>query len=396
MLAIAQFDSATGYTGQALASGVNYVVTNTSTSSTEYATENGTILGGVNTAGNTATGTATAAGDSGSRLIAFSSNAAVGTGSPVVVGFTITGSSSKSILLRAVGPGLGTFGVTGTLADPSLTLSTSAGVVVATNSGWNNSTTVSTADAHVGAFPLVANSADAAIVETLSPGTYSMKVTSVSGGSGAVLAEVYDNDADPIEVTQQLSGSSTQAAVNSTNSLIQGFVIAGTTSQNVLVVGSGPALSKLGVSNPLAAPVLTVYDSQGDTIAQNVGWGTPETLNDSYPAASAASIATAASGVGAVTLTSGSADSAVLLTLQPGIYTAEVTGSNNSSGTALVEVYQQAGSTTTTTTTTSTSSSSSTTTSGGGGGGAPSLWFYGALGLLVLVRQVLNWRKRPV
>jgi uncharacterized delta-60 repeat protein len=395
VLAIAQFDSATGYTGQALASGVNYVVTNTSTSSTEYATENGTILSGVNTAGNTATGTATAAGDSGSRLIAFSSNAAVGTGSPVVVGFTITGSSSKSILLRAVGPGLGTFGVTGTLADPSLTLSTSAGVVVATNSGWNNSTTVSTADAHVGAFPLVANSADAAIVETLSPGTYSMKVTSVSGGSGAVLAEVYDNDADPIEVTQQLSGSSTQAAVNSTNSLIQGFVIAGTTSQNVLVVGSGPALSKLGVSNPLAAPVLTVYDSQGDTIAQNVGWGTPETLNDSYPAASAASIATAASGVGAVTLTSGSADSAVLLTLQPGIYTAEVTGSNNSSGTALVEVYQQAGSTTTTTTTTSTSSSSSTTTSGGGGG-APSLWFYGSLGLLILVRQALNLRKKPV
>jgi hypothetical protein len=110
--------------------------------------------------------------------------------------------------------------------------------------------------------------------------------------------------------------------------LVGGFVIAGAGTKGLLIRASGPALAAFGISAPLATPILTVYDATGKIIAQNAGW------SDS---ADAGAIRSTAVQVGAFAFASGSADSAVVIRLPPGSYTANVTG--QSSGISLLELY---------------------------------------------------------
>jgi hypothetical protein len=123
---------------------------------------------------------------------------------------------------------------------------------------------------------------------------------------------------------------STRGYVSSTQTFIGGFVVQGTGTRNVLIRGDGPVLASFGVSSPLADPVLQVYNSSGTVIATNTGWGTNTTPT---------SISSAATAVGAFPLPSGSADSAVLLTLPPGAYTVQITSAKGNSGIALFEAY---------------------------------------------------------
>jgi hypothetical protein len=110
--------------------------------------------------------------------------------------------------------------------------------------------------------------------------------------------------------------------------MIAGFEISGSSAQTVLIRASGPALAALGVSGTAPNPNLLLYDSSGNLVASNVNWGgDPE-------------IAAVASSVGAFTWTDpNSTDSALLLTLSPGTYTAEVSPGYGYSGIALIEVY---------------------------------------------------------
>jgi len=123
---------------------------------------------------------------------------------------------------------------------------------------------------------------------------------------------------------------STRGYVSSTETLIGGFVIEGTAPRTVLIRADGPVLDTFSVPNPLPDPVLTVYNSSGTVIATNVGWTTNT---------SSASISTAALDVGAFALPNLSPDSALLLTLQPGAYTAQITSAGGNSGIALFEAY---------------------------------------------------------
>jgi hypothetical protein len=98
----------------------------------------------------------------------------------------------------------------------------------------------------------------------------------------------------------------------------------------VLIRAVGPTLASYSVSGVLAQPTLTVFDSSGNPVATNTGWSTNS---------NAAAIATETAAVGAFALPAGSADCALLLTLQPGAYTAQVSGVGGTSGIALVEAY---------------------------------------------------------
>jgi hypothetical protein len=72
-----------------------------------------------------------------SRLVSLSARANVGPGASVLIGgFAIAGSAAETVLLRGIGPALANYGVPGVLARPVLTLFNSAGVPLATNSGW--------------------------------------------------------------------------------------------------------------------------------------------------------------------------------------------------------------------------------------------------------------------
>lgn len=128
--------------------------------------------------------------DLSTRLINLSARTQVETNGTVTVGFVLAGTTSRSVLLRAVGPGLADFGVTGVLADPELTLLRGQ-VVQGSNDDWaGNNAIVETAQT-VGAFPLDANSADAALLVSLPPGAYTAQVGAPAGQDGVVLVEVY-------------------------------------------------------------------------------------------------------------------------------------------------------------------------------------------------------------
>jgi hypothetical protein len=123
---------------------------------------------------------------------------------------------------------------------------------------------------------------------------------------------------------------STRGYVSSAQTFIGGFVIEGSGPRTVLIRGDGPTLSTFGVTNSLPDPVLTVFNSSGTVVATNTGWTTNTT-----PSA----ISTAALEVGAFALPNPSLDSALLLTLQPGAYTVQITSAKGNSGIALFEAY---------------------------------------------------------
>ena len=273
-------------------------------------------------------------------LVDVSCRSKVGTGDGVLImGFVVGGQGTtgpEAVLLRASGPSLGQFGLSGTLPDPGLTLFNS-GAVVSTNNGWAGNAQVASTAAAVGAFAWnSASSLDSALYETLPAGPFTAVIAGSSGDTGIALGEVYD--ATPagrrLLTTPRLINLSGRAQVGSgADILIAGFVIGGTASETVLIRASGPALSSLGVSGTLADPLLKLYQSNGDgtstLLAANAGWS-----GDAEVAASAASVGAFSWG------TSATADSALLVTLPPGAYTAEISGAIGDTGISLVEIYE--------------------------------------------------------
>ena len=257
---------------------------------------------------------------------------------PLIAGFVIAGTQPKRVLLRAIGPALTGFGVTGALVNPRLQVFDSANRVILENDDWSGADTAA-AFSQVGAFPLTAGSRDAALVTTLQPGAYTMQVTA-GNETGAALAEVYDASPNPGGETQRLVNISTRGSLDGGDGvLIGGFAISGVTPKRVLIRGIGPALVAFGVGGALADPRLAVY-SGTNVIAQNDDWSQPTALNPLQPVATAAEVAAAAQAVGAFALAAGSRDSAVLVTLAPGSYTAQVSSAGTATGVAIVEVYE--------------------------------------------------------
>ena len=112
----------------------------------------------------------------------------------LIGGFVIQGSAYKRLLIRGIGPTLKAFGVTGALDDPILTLY-SGETVVATNDKWSAGTEISalvTATANVGAFALATGTEDAALLITLPPAAYTVKIEGKNAAAGVALLEIYE------------------------------------------------------------------------------------------------------------------------------------------------------------------------------------------------------------
>ena len=259
------------------------------------------------------------------RLVNIATRVAVGgTAGTPIPGFVLSGTGSKSMLVRAVGPTLAAFGVGGVLADPRLSL-VSGPTTVASNDNWlpNDGATMTGA----GAFALTAGSRNAALVSSLAPGAYTAPVSATDNGTGVVLLEVYDASTTS---TSTLVNASTRAFVGTgDNVLIPGFVIGGSGSMRLLVRAVGPSLTGFGVTGVLDDPTITVFRN-GAAVATNDNWSS---------ATNAAEVSTVSAAVGAFALPAGSRDAALLLTLIPGAYTAVVSGVGGTTGTALVELY---------------------------------------------------------
>lgn len=110
--------------------------------------------------------------------------------------------------------------------------------------------------------------------------------------------------------------------------LIAGFVVNGATPKSVLLRAIGPTLTANGVSGALANPTLFLFNRSGLQIASNDNWST-----------GGAAVSNAAAAVGAFPLPASSLDSSLVVSLTPGVYSAQVSGVGGTSGIALLEIY---------------------------------------------------------
>ena len=269
------------------------------------------------------------------RLVNISTRGLVGDGEKAMfAGFVISGSQPKRVLIRASGPTLTSYGVGGAMDNPVLKIFSGTQQVLS-NDDWNTSTDATLmADtaARVGGFALTAGSKDAALITTLSPGIYSAQVTRAPGSTtGLALVEVYDSSNVPGVEEQKVVNISTRGEVGTGESImIAGFVITGNVPKKVLIRGVGPTLGSYGVGAVLANPLLKLY--LGSTlIATNDDWGTGP---------GALLVGPAALQVGGFPLLADSKDSALLVTLAPGIYSAQISGVGGTTGVVLLEVYE--------------------------------------------------------
>jgi hypothetical protein len=277
-----------------------------------------------------------------SRLVNISSRVRVSAGDAsgaTIAGFYVTGTTPKQILIRAAGPSLTQFGITNPVTAPQLKLYDNKNAVIATNAGWNNDAAISAAADSVAAFKFNANSADAALLMTLAPGLYTAQVQ--SGNTGTALVEVYDvGSADP-NPTKQLINISTRGYVGTDQDvLVAGFVVSGDAPKRILIRGVGLGIKQFGVADVVADPVLKLYDAKQVAVAQNDNWEAPQSIGAGDTPATGGQITAADTAVGAFPLATGSTDAAMIVTLNPGQYTAIVSGANGGTGNAIVEVYE--------------------------------------------------------
>jgi hypothetical protein len=246
-------------------------------------------------------------------LIGISTRANVLTGDDVVIGgFIIGGAVPKTVVVRARGPSTG---VPGFLADPTLTLVPSAGGANLSNDDWGLAANAAALQAS-GFAP--ANAKEAAILATLNPGAYTAIVSGVNNATGVAIVEVYEMDHPEVP----LIGISTRARVQTgDNVVIGGFIIQGASPLQVVVRARGPST---GLTSALADPTLTIVPAAGGANLINDDWGT---------AANAATLQASGFAPG------NAKEAAILVTLNPGAYTAIVSGVGNTTGVAIVEVY---------------------------------------------------------
>ena len=254
------------------------------------------------------------------QLQNISTRLRVQTGDNVGIGgFIIPGPDAKRVIVRGIGPSLNAFGVPDVLADPTLELHDGAGTLIATNDNWK-----SDQQAEIEATMLQpTNDLEAAIIATL-PGDgagYTAILRGKNGATGIGLVEAYDLDA---AANSKLANISTRGFVDmGDNAMIGGFILGGGTA-DVLVRAIGPSLTSFGVAGALQDPVLELHDGFGTLIVSNDNW--KETQQTEIEATGLPP--------------TNDKESAILMTLLPAPYTAIVRGKNDTTGVALVEVYE--------------------------------------------------------
>jgi hypothetical protein len=269
-------------------------------------------------------------------LANLSTRAFVQTSDNVMIGgFIVQGSQPKRVILRAIGPELSQYGVPNAMADPILELHDANGAPIASNNNWQTTIIggIITSDQvqdiqNSGHAPGDPN--ESAIMADLPPGNYTAIVRGVNNTTGVALVEVYDLSPSLQSI---LGNISTRSFVQTGDDvMIGGFIVQGTQPKNVIIRAIGPELSQYGVPNPLADPTLELHDGTGGLIASNDNWQ-HTIIGGIVTQDQVQNIQNSGHAPG------GASESAIIANLPPGNYTAIVRGVNNTTGVALVEVY---------------------------------------------------------
>jgi Tol biopolymer transport system component len=243
-------------------------------------------------------------------------------------GFIITGTAPKHVLLRAIGPSLGQLGVPDALADPVLELHGPGSFATIANNNWRDDPAQEAAIMATGIPP--SNDLESAIDATLPPGAYTAIVMGNGNTLGVALIEVYD--LSPAQGSK-LGNISTRALVDTGNNIvIAGFIVGGNGGGDKIIArGIGPSLTSLGVPDALADPKLELRDGNGALLIVNNDWQDDPTG------------ITVTELVAAGLAPTNQLESGIVAVLPPGLYTALLSGVNNSTGVGLVEIYDRGG-----------------------------------------------------
>jgi hypothetical protein len=252
----------------------------------------------------------------------------VGTGDNVLIeGFIVQGpaGSTKKIMVRAIGPSLIPFGIADALANPTLEIHDSTNAIVATNDDWKTTQlggliTSDQAAAITASQVAPGNDLESAIIADLGPGSYTAVVRGFGNTTGTGVVDAYDLS----------SGSPARLANIATRGLIQPgdkLMIAGFIIQNgsvrAVVRAIGPSLGAFGITNALPDTTLQLRDQDGNIVLENDDWQTTQKqeLEDTglQP--------------------THDLEAAIVITLQPGQYTAQVRGKDDANGIGVVQVY---------------------------------------------------------
>ncbi len=256
----------------------------------------------------------------GPQALNLSTRGLVSVGDNVLIGgFIVTGPGPKSVVLRALGPSLSGFGLSGVLADPVLKVYNSSRTLIATNDNWQDD---------IGAAYIVQNGlaptnpSESATLQTLAPGAYTVIVNGKDPTPGIGLVELYD--LSPLSNSKLVNMSARGSVGTGDSVLISGFIVGEVESATVIVRALGPSLASFGVSGVLSDPTLTIQDANGTVIASNDNW--QDDINAIDVQKNALSLPN-------------ERESAIVLHLPAGAYTAIVRGANGATGNALAEVY---------------------------------------------------------
>jgi uncharacterized protein (DUF1800 family) len=253
-----------------------------------------------------------------SSAVNLSTRMVVQTGENVLIGgFIVYGSGQKKIAVRAMGPSLP---VAGKLTDPLVELHDASGAIVASNDNWRSTQQAELTSA--GLAP--ADDLESALIATINPGAYTVVVKGANNATGVGLMEIYDLDPDGSPA--RLANLSTRGNVlTGDNVMIGGFIVRGDIGKRMLIRARGPSLFLNGVpiAGRLLDPSMELRDANGALIKANDNW-----RSDQQAEIAASSIAPV-----------DDLEPAIVWTLAPGNYTSIVRGTNDTTGVALVEMY---------------------------------------------------------
>jgi hypothetical protein len=267
------------------------------------------------------------------RLVNLSVRSSAGSGSETLtVGFVVgegTTGSTKSLLVRAIGPTLGNFGVANALPDPALILAPLNQASIAQNDNWGGDQNLVNLSSSVGAFALEDGaSLDAALAQSIGNGPFTAQVAGASTSPGIALVEVYD--ADGVSAPRLVNISARSRVGTGADVLIAGFVLQGPGSTRLLIRAVGPTLGDFGVNGVLPDPTLTIRQlNTSGVLGANDNWAGDAALKSAFTTSGAFALPN-----------DNSLDAALIVELPPGAYTATVADSADREGVALVEVYE--------------------------------------------------------
>jgi hypothetical protein len=245
----------------------------------------------------------------------------------LIEGFIVQGpaGSTKKIIARAIGPSLAPFGITDALANPTLEVHDATGATIATNDDWQTTQVggLITGDqsAAIGASQLApSNGLESAIIADLAPGSYTAVVRGLGNTVGTGVVDAYDlSAASPAK----LANIATRGLIQPGDKLmIAGFIVQ-TAPVKAVIRAIGPSLSAFGITNALADTTLQLRDQNGTIVRENDDWRTDqeqELINTGLQPTN-------------------DLEAALVQTIPPGQYTAQVRGKPETTGIGVVQVY---------------------------------------------------------